>query len=249
VNLLVMDTELYSNTGGQCSKATQLGAIARFAAAGKRTAKKDLGRMAMTYGYAYVASISIGADKNQTLKAIAEAEAYPGPSLIIAYSTCINQGLRKGMGKSIEESQLAVKCGYWPLYRYNPQLKSEHKNPFVLESKKPDGSLHAFLTGEVRYHALEMMSPEIAQQLRVQMEHEVMERFRFFRELADWQPTKGDVPPKGGRSHEHVPAAAGAAPEPAPVCISATSDPRYSRPTEPEEQCDDGRAGIDKELD
>ena len=248
VNLLVLDTELYSNTGGQCSKATQLGAIAKFAAAGKRTAKKDLGRMAMTYGYVYVASVAIGADKNQTLKAIAEAEAYPGPSLIIAYSTCINQGLRKGMGKSIEESQLAVKSGYWPLYRYNPLLKQQGKNPFILESKKPDGTLAAFLSGEVRYHALEKQNPEVAQALRVQMEHEALERFRYFREMADWQPSKGDVPKEGGRSHEHVPAAAGAVEEPAPVCISATSDPRYSRPGAPEEECDDGRAGIDKDL-
>ncbi|ACH41024.1 pyruvate:ferredoxin/flavodoxin oxidoreductase [Citrifermentans bemidjiense Bem] len=248
VNLLVMDTELYSNTGGQCSKATQLGAIARFAAAGKRTSKKDLGRMAMTYGYVYVASIAIGADKNQTLKALAEAEAYPGPSLVIAYSTCINQGLRKGMGKSIEESKLAVKCGYWPLYRYNPLLKLEGKNPFVLESKEPDGSLAEFLSGEVRYQALEKQNPEVASELRQQMEQEALERFRVLKEMADWQPTTGDVPEDGGRSHDHVPAAAGAAEEPAPVCVSATSDPRYSRPGQPEEECDDGRAGIDKKI-
>ena len=248
VNLLVMDTELYSNTGGQCSKATQLGAIARFAAAGKRTSKKDLGRMAMTYGYVYVASIAIGADKNQTLRAISEAEAYPGPSLIVAYSTCINQGLRKGMGKSIEESQLAVKSGYWPLYRYNPLLKLEGKNPFILESKKPDGSLPDFLSGEVRYQSLEKQNPEVARVLRAQMEEEAMERFRMFRDMADWQPSKGDVPKDGGRRHDHVPAAAGAAEEQAPVCVSATSDPRYSRPGRPEEECDDGRAGIDKEL-
>ncbi len=248
VNLLVMDTELYSNTGGQCSKATQLGAIARFAAAGKRTSKKDLGRMAMTYGYVYVASIAIGADKNQTLKALAEAEAYPGPSLVIAYSTCINQGLRKGMGKSIEESKLAVKCGYWPLYRYNPLLKLEGKNPFVLESKEPDGSLAEFLSGEVRYQALEKQNPEVARELRQQMEQEALERFRVLKEMADWQPTAGDVPEDGGRSHDHVPAAAGAAEEPSPVCVSATSDPRYSRPGQPEEECDDGRAGIDKKI-
>ncbi|WP_185243677.1 pyruvate:ferredoxin (flavodoxin) oxidoreductase [Citrifermentans bremense] len=248
VNLLVLDTELYSNTGGQCSKATQLGAIARFAAAGKRTSKKDLGRMAMTYGYVYVASIAIGADKNQTLKALAEAEAYPGPSLIIAYSTCINQGLRKGMGKSIEESKLAVKSGYWPLYRYNPLLKLEGKNPFILESKEPDGSLAEFLSGEVRYQALEKQNPEVARELRQQMEQEARERFRVLREMADWQPSAGDVPKEGGRSHDHVPAAAGATEEPAPVCVSATSDPRYSRPGQPEDECDDGRAGIDKKI-
>ncbi|WP_129125035.1 pyruvate:ferredoxin (flavodoxin) oxidoreductase [Geomonas oryzae] len=249
VNLLVMDTELYSNTGGQCSKATQLGAIARFAAAGKRTSKKDLGRMAMTYGYVYVASVAIGADKNQTMRAIAEAEAYPGPSLIIAYSTCINQGIRKGMGKSIEESQLAVKSGYWPLYRYNPLLKREGKNPFILESKKPDGSLAEFLSGEVRFQALEKQNPEVAKLLREQMEQEALERFRTLRDMADWQPTKGDVPKDGGRTHDRVPAAAGAVEEPSPVCVSATSDPRYSRPGEPEEECDDGRAGIDKKIE
>jgi pyruvate-ferredoxin/flavodoxin oxidoreductase len=248
VNLLVMDTELYSNTGGQCSKATQLGALARFAAAGKRTLKKDLGRIAMTYGYIYVASVSINADKNQTLKAIMEAEAYPGPSLVIAYSTCINHGIRKGMGKSMEETSLAVKSGYWPLYRYNPLLKKEGKNPFILESKKPDGTLRAFLSGEVRFAALEKSKPEAAQELRGQLEEEVMDRFRMFKEMADWQPSQGDVPPKGGRKHDRVPAADGATEEPAPVCVTATSDARYSRPTEPEEMCDDGRAGIDKNI-
>jgi pyruvate-ferredoxin/flavodoxin oxidoreductase len=249
VNLLVMDTELYSNTGGQCSKATQLGAIARFAAAGKGTLKKDLGRMAMSYGYVYVASIAIGADKNQTLKAIMEAEAYPGPSLIIAYSTCINQGLRKGMGKSIEESQMAVRAGYWPLYRYNPLLKQEGKNPFILESKQPDGSLQSFLSGEVRFAALEKLNPQVSQELRAKLEHEVNERFRILRDMAEWQPSQGDTPARGGRRHDHVPAAEGAKEEPAPICLTATSDARYSRPTEPEDACDDGRAGIDKDLD
>ncbi|GFO68185.1 pyruvate synthase [Geomonas limicola] len=249
VNMLVMDTELYSNTGGQCSKATQLGAMARFAAAGKKTAKKDLGRMAMSYGYVYVASVAIGADKNQTLKALAEAEAYPGPSLVIAYSTCINQGLRKGMGKSIEESLLAVRSGYWPLYRYNPLLRREGKNPFILESKEPDGTLQSFLSGEVRYAALAQSHPEAAREYRLKLEEEVNERFRILRDMADWQPSKGDVPKGGGRSHEHVPAEGGAAEEPAPVCISATSDARYSRPTMPEDVCDDGRSGIDKKLD
>jgi pyruvate-ferredoxin/flavodoxin oxidoreductase len=248
VNLLVMDTELYSNTGGQSSKATQLGAVARFAAGGKRTTKKELGRMAMTYVYVYVASVSIGADKNQTLRAFLEAEAYPGPSLIIAYSTCINQGLRKGMGKSVEESQLAVKSGYWPLYRYNPLLKLEGKDPFIFESKRPDGSLQDFLSGEVRFSSLERINPKASKELRAKLEEEVMDRFLTFKAMAEWHPSKGDVPPEGGGKHEHVPAAAGATEEPAPVCVSATSDPRYSRPTEPEEMCDDGRAGIDKEV-
>ncbi|UFS71167.1 pyruvate:ferredoxin (flavodoxin) oxidoreductase [Geomonas sp. RF6] len=248
INMLVMDTELYSNTGGQCSKATQLGAQARFAAGGKRTSKKDLGSMAITYGYVYVASISIGADKNQTLRAIAEAEAYPGPSVVIAYSTCINQGLRKGMGKSIEESQLAVRSGYWPLYRYNPLLKKEGKNPFILESKEPDGSLQEFLSSEVRFHALEKINPEVSQQLRKQIEEEVVERFKLLKGMAEWHPSQGDTPRGGGRSHEHVPAD-GAKEPAAPVCISATSDARYSRPGAPEEVCDDGRAGIDKKLE
>ncbi|WP_243373317.1 pyruvate:ferredoxin (flavodoxin) oxidoreductase [Geotalea sp. SG265] len=249
VNILVLDTELYSNTGGQCSKATPLGSIARFAAAGKRTAKKDLGRMAMTYGYVYVASISMGADKNQTLKALVEAESYPGPSLVIAYATCINQGLRKGMGKSMEETQLAVKSGYWPLYRYNPLLRREGKNPFVFESSEPDGSLQTFLSGEVRYAALEKNNPEASRELRAQLEQEISERFAIYRNMAEWRPVEGDVPSEGGRRHDHVPAADGAMEEQAPICVSATSDARYSRPGQPEEECDDGRAGIDKKLE
>jgi pyruvate-ferredoxin/flavodoxin oxidoreductase len=249
VNLLVLDTELYSNTGGQCSKATPLGSIAKFAAAGKRTAKKDLGRMAMTYGNVYVASISMGADKNQTLKALVEAESYPGPSLVIAYATCINQGLRKGMGKSLEEQKLVVQSGYWPLYRYNPLLKLEGKNPFIYESKEPDGSLQAFLSGEVRYSALERTHPEVATQLRAQLERDLRERHAIYRNMADWRPSEGDVPPEGGRDYTHVPAAGGAAATAAPVCVTATSDPRYSRPTADEDMCDDGRAGIDKKIE
>jgi pyruvate-ferredoxin/flavodoxin oxidoreductase len=248
VNILVLDTEVYSNTGGQCSKATPLGSIAKFAAAGKRTSKKDLGRMAMTYGSVYVASISMGADKNQTLKALVEAEAHPGPSLVIAYATCINQGLRKGMGKSLEEQQLAVKSGYWPLYRYNPLLKREGKNPFVYESKDPDGSLQAFLSGEVRFSALERSHPETSAELRRELEREIWERHSIYRSMADWRPSEGDVPPEGGRDHTHVPSAAGASEQPAPVCVTATSDPRYSRPGGDEEMCDDGRAGIDKQI-
>jgi pyruvate-ferredoxin/flavodoxin oxidoreductase len=248
VNILVLDTELYSNTGGQCSKATPLGSIAKFAAAGKGSAKKDLGRMAMTYGNAYVASISMGADKNQTIKAMVEAEAYPGPSLLIAYATCINQGLRKGMSKSIEEMNLAVKSGYWPLFRYDPRLREQGKNPFIYESKEPDGSLQAFLSGEVRYSALETMLPERSRQLRAQLERENLERHAIYRNMAEWRPTEGDVPPEGGRDHSRVPAD-GATQVAAEVCVSATSDPRYSRPGEPEEACDDGRAGIDRELD
>ena len=160
INILVMDTEVYSNTGGQSSKATPTGAIAKYAATGKKIGKKDLGRMMMSYGYVYVASISMGANKNQTLKAFLEAEKYPGPSLIICYAPCINQGIRKGMGKSQFEGKLAVESGYWPLYRYNPELIKEGKNPFVLDSKAPDGTIQEFLSGETRFAALEKSLPE-----------------------------------------------------------------------------------------
>jgi pyruvate-ferredoxin/flavodoxin oxidoreductase len=138
--MLVMDTEVYSNTGGQSSKATPVGAVAKFAASGKRIRKKDLGAIAMTYGYVYVAQVSMGASQSQYLKAIREAEAYPGPSLIIAYAPCINHGLRAGMGKTQEEAKLAVEAGYWSLFRYNPMLEKEGKNPFQLDSKEPDWS-------------------------------------------------------------------------------------------------------------
>ncbi|MDR3641149.1 MAG: pyruvate:ferredoxin (flavodoxin) oxidoreductase [Humidesulfovibrio sp.] len=185
VNIFVMDTEVYSNTGGQSSKATPLGSIAKFAAGGKKTGKKDLGRMAMTYGYVYVASISMGADKNQTLKAIQEAEAYPGPSLVIAYAPCINQGIRKGMGKSQEEAKLAVASGYWPLYRFNPQLVAQGQNPFKLESKAPDGTLQAFLSGENRYAALEKSKPEESKRLRVGIETAYYERYKQLKVLDD----------------------------------------------------------------
>ncbi|MDR2727234.1 MAG: pyruvate:ferredoxin (flavodoxin) oxidoreductase, partial [Deltaproteobacteria bacterium] len=184
INILVLDTEVYSNTGGQASKATPLGSIAKFAAAGKRTGKKDLGAMAMSYGYVYVASIAMGANKQQTLKAIREAEAYKGPSLIIAYAPCINQGLRNGMGKSMEEANMAVKSGYWPLYRFNPELKQEGKNPFVLESKAPDGSLKNFLNGENRYAQLVSIAPEVAKTLQDDLEKEINERYATMQYLA-----------------------------------------------------------------
>ncbi len=164
VNVFVFDTEVYSNTGGQSSKSTPTAAIAKFAAAGKRTKKKDLGMMAMSYGYVYVAQIAMGADKNQTLKAIAEAESYNGPSLVIAYAPCINHGIKSGMGKSQEESKKAVDCGYWALYRYNPSLKGT-KNPFSLDSKEPTGDFNKFLMGEVRYASLSKSFPESAEAL------------------------------------------------------------------------------------
>jgi len=151
INVFVFDTEVYSNTGGQSSKATPTGSVAKFAASGKKTSKKDMGAMFMSYGYVYVANVSMGASKQQLMKALIEAEAYDGPSLIMCYAPCINHGIMKGMGKAQEEMNLAVKSGYWPLYRYNPTLRKEGKNPFTLDSKEPDGSLQAFLSGEVRY--------------------------------------------------------------------------------------------------
>ena len=185
INIFVMDTEVYSNTGGQSSKATPTGAIAKYAASGKKIGKKDLGRMMMSYGYVYVASISMGANKNQTMKAILEAEAYPGPSLVIAYAPCINQGIRKGMGKSQLEGKLAVESGYWPMYRYNPQLVSDGKNPFVLDSKAPDGTLQEFLGGEVRFAALEKSFPEESKRLRAQIEGEVADKYTMLKMMSD----------------------------------------------------------------
>lgn len=185
VNILVMDTEVYSNTGGQASKATPTGAIAKFAFSGKKTSKKDLGMIAMTYGYVYVASIAMGANKQQTMKAFLEAEAYPGPSIILCYAPCINQGIRKGMGKTQEEMKLAVNSGHWPLYRYNPLLKKEGKNPFTFESKEPDGTLQDFLGGETRFAALEKSFPEESKKLRVMIEEDSKNRYERYKKLAE----------------------------------------------------------------
>ena len=184
INVLVMDTEVYSNTGGQASKSTPLGSVAKFAAAGKRTGKKDLGRMAMTYGYVYVASISMGANKQQTLKALKEAEAYKGPSLIIAYAPCINQGIRKGMGKSMEEGKLAVDSGYWPLYRFNPELAEQGKAPLTLESKAPDGTLRDFLAGENRYAQLKSIAPQDSERLQNDLEKAYNDRYQLLKYMA-----------------------------------------------------------------
>ncbi|MEN8158308.1 MAG: pyruvate:ferredoxin (flavodoxin) oxidoreductase [Bacteroidota bacterium] len=163
VNILVMDTEVYSNTGGQASKSTPVGAVAKFAASGKKIRKKDLGMMAMTYGYVYVAQVSMGASQSQYLKAVREAEAYPGPSIIIAYSPCISHGLRAGMGKTQGQAKFAVESGYWHLYRFNPQREEEGKNPFVLDSKEPQwDQFQSFLTSEVRYTSLQKSFPEEA---------------------------------------------------------------------------------------
>ena len=167
VNIFVFDTEVYSNTGGQSSKSTPTGAVAQFAAAGKETKKKDLAGIAMSYGYVYVAHIAMGADMNQCIKAISEAEAYNGPSLIIAYAPCINHGIKAGMSKAMEEEKKAVEAGYWHLYRYNPALKAEGKNPFSLDSKVPavDDKYKEFLMGEVRYNSLARQNPERADML------------------------------------------------------------------------------------
>jgi pyruvate-ferredoxin/flavodoxin oxidoreductase len=185
INILVLDTEVYSNTGGQSSKATPLGSIAKFAAAGKRTGKKDLGRMAMTYGYVYVASVSMGADKQQMLKAFREAEAYDGPSLIICYAPCINQGIKKGMGKTQLEQKLAVDSGYWPLYRFDPQRADKGENPFQLDSKAPDGTLQEFLSGENRYAMLERFHPDLSKAYRDQIEQEYEKRYSILSRMAE----------------------------------------------------------------
>jgi pyruvate-ferredoxin/flavodoxin oxidoreductase len=227
INVMVYDTEVYSNTGGQSSKATPTGSIAKFTASGKKTAKKDMGAMAMTYGYVYVANIGMGANMNHTLKAILEAEAHDGPSLIMAYAPCINHGIKKGMGKTQEETKLAVECGYWPLYRYDPQLKDAGKNPFVLDSKAPKGSLKEFLGGEVRYAALEKLFPEEAAKLHTQLEKEYAERYVMLKQKAEQElpvieTTEGAAVGDGDSD----------------VCtLSSTAEHGGDEP------CDDGRAG------
>ena len=188
VNLLVLDTEVYSNTGGQSSKATPISAIAKFAAAGKRIRKKDLGLIATTYGYVYVAQVAMGADNAQTLKAIREAEAYDGPSLIIAYSPCINHGIKAGMGRAQEEEKKAVECGYWHLWRYNPELENEGKNPFSLDSKEPDWSkFKDYLKGEVRFASLLKMQPEAAEELFQAAEDNARWRYNNYKRLSQQQ--------------------------------------------------------------
>jgi len=182
VNILVMDTEVYSNTGGQSSKATPTGAVAKFAAGGKQVKKKDLGAIAMTYGYVYVASVNMGADPAQVVKAISEAEAYKGPSLIIAYSPCINHGIN--MGRSQAEAKAAVEAGYWHTYRYNPDLAAEGKNPFILDSKPPKTDYKDFIMGEVRYASLAKLFPETAQQLFAKAEQEAKEKRAYYEKLA-----------------------------------------------------------------
>jgi pyruvate-ferredoxin/flavodoxin oxidoreductase len=186
INILVLDTEVYSNTGGQSSKSTPVGAVAKFAASGKKVRKKDLGAMAMTYGYVYVSQVSMGANNSQLFRAVKEAESYNGPSVIIAYSPCINHGLRLGMGKVEEEMDRAVTSGYWQLYRYNPINGAEGKNPFTLDSKEPDWkTFQEFLNSEVRYTSLKKMFPEEADELFKAAEDNARWRYEHYRRLSE----------------------------------------------------------------
>ena len=182
VNVLVLDTEVYSNTGGQASKSTPIGAVAKFAASGKRVKKKDLGMIAASYGYVYVAQCAMGADKAQLVKALKEAEAYNGPSLIICYAPCINHGIN--MTKSQAEEKSAVDCGYWQLYRYNPELADKGENPFTLDSKDPTGDYQAFILGETRYASLKKTQPEVAEELFKKTEESSKQRLAGYKKMA-----------------------------------------------------------------
>jgi len=236
INVMVYDTEVYSNTGGQSSKATPMGSVAKFAYSGKKTAKKDMGAMFMSYGYIYVASMAMGANKQQMLKAMIEAESYDGPSLILSYASCINHGIMAGMGKSQTEMDLAVKSGYWPLYRYNPQLKTEGKNPFILDSKEPDGSLQDFLAGEVRYNSLKKTFPDEFARLTAQLEKDYVARYRSLQRLAGIE-VEEDVP-----ATTKIPVAAMPVDEDDPTCtLSGTAE--HSRADGEDGPCDDGRGG------
>ncbi len=182
VNVLVLDTEVYSNTGGQASKSTPIGAVAKFASSGKRVKKKDLGMIAASYGYVYVAQCSMGADKNQLVKALKEAESYHGPSLIICYAPCINHGIN--MMKSQSEMKAAVDCGYWQLYRYDPTLAEKGENPFLLDSKDPTGDYQAFILGETRYASLKKTQPALADELFQKTEENSKQRLAGYKKLA-----------------------------------------------------------------
>ncbi|MBM4404173.1 MAG: pyruvate:ferredoxin (flavodoxin) oxidoreductase, partial [Candidatus Cloacimonetes bacterium] len=182
LNIFVMDTEVYSNTGGQASKATPLGSVARFAESGKNTTKKDLGMMMMSYGYVYVASIAMGANKNQALNAILEAEAYPGPAIIIAYAPCINHGIDMGLSQKVQKT--AVDCGYWLLYRYNPMLREQGKNPLILDSKEPTLKVTELIDHETRYTSLKQNFPERQAAFQEQIIHFVRQRYEHYRKLA-----------------------------------------------------------------
>jgi pyruvate-ferredoxin/flavodoxin oxidoreductase len=187
VNILVMDTEVYSNTGGQSSKATPTAAAAKFAASGKKIRKKDLGMMAMSYGYVYVAQVAMGSNMNHTVKAFVEAENYKGPSLIIAYAPCISHGIKTGMGTSVVQEKKAVESGYWHLYRYNPLLKQQNKNPFVLDSREPKASFRDYILGEVRFAQIENTFPDIAQELYLKAEQDAKDRYETYKRLSEMQ--------------------------------------------------------------
>ncbi|MBS6510349.1 MAG: pyruvate:ferredoxin (flavodoxin) oxidoreductase, partial [Clostridiales bacterium] len=185
VNVFVFDTEVYSNTGGQASKASNIGQVAQFAAAGKDIKKKSLAEIAIAYGYVYVAQVAMGAKPAQLMKAITEAEAYRGPSLIIGYSPCEMHAIKGGMANCMVEMEKAVDCGYWNLYRYNPALKEEGKNPFTLDSKEPTGSYRDFITGETRYRTLQKMFPQDAEMLFARAEEEAKERYENYKNKAE----------------------------------------------------------------
>ena len=186
VNLLVLDTEVYSNTGGQSSKATNISATAKFSAGGKRVAKKDLGAILMTYGYVYVAQVAMGYDQAQTLKAMREAESYPGPSIIIAYCPCLEHGIKAGMSTTQDEMKRAVECGYWHLYRYDPRRIAEGKNPFQLDSPEPDDSkIAAYLQGENRYASLKNNFPEYADDLYDKFYENAKARYAKYKKMAE----------------------------------------------------------------
>jgi pyruvate-ferredoxin/flavodoxin oxidoreductase len=186
INVFVLDTEIYSNTGGQASKSTPTAAVAQFASAGERIKKKDLGMMAATYGYVYVAQVAMGADKNQFMKALQEAEAYDGPSLIIAYAPCINHGIKGGMSRTQTHEAFAVESGYWHLYRFNPTLKEEGKNPFILDSKEPDmDKFTEFLDSEVRYTSLKLTFPEVSATLYDKAKEEAMQRYMGYKQKSE----------------------------------------------------------------
>jgi pyruvate-ferredoxin/flavodoxin oxidoreductase len=186
INIIILDTEVYSNTGGQMSKSTPLAAVAQFAAGGKRTPKKNIGLIMATYGSVYVAQVAFGANPLQTVKALSEADAYDGPSLIVAYSTCIAQGI--DMSKGIEEQKMAVACGHWPLYRYNPELEKQGKRPLVIDSKEPTIPMEEYAYRENRYRALKASKPELAAELMKQAEADVKRRWRYLSHLSQWTP-------------------------------------------------------------
>jgi pyruvate-ferredoxin/flavodoxin oxidoreductase len=184
VNVLVLDNELYANTGGQSSKATPIGASVQFAAAGKATPKKDLGLILSSYGYIYVAQVNLGANPEHTIKCLKEAAAWHGPSIVIAYAPCINHGLSKGMAKSIDEGKAAVECGFWPLFRYNPDNEKEGKNPFSLDSAEPNGKLREYMMGENRFASLTRTFPDRAEQLFAEAEEFTARRYAKYKKLA-----------------------------------------------------------------